>query len=67
MKDKLIPVIEWFNEDGVCVERSVKGNNLPTDDRAVVEIFGNANFVVQRHLVSREELKDQLGEEWGLE
>ena len=57
-KEKL-ELVEEYNQQGVCVRRTINGHELPADKEPSVVIFKNVESISQKFYSTTEETKQR--------
>ena len=55
MKMNTLDLIEEYNQEGVCIKRTINGFDLPSDTEPSIQIFRNLNSITTKKYMSKEE------------
>lgn len=59
----MLELYEEYNQDGVCVKRTVNGIALSADIEPSVQILKECAWLTQKKFMTREEVKNIYGKE----
>ena len=60
-EEKLLELVEEYNQLGICIKRSINGVNLPSDTKPSVVILKNITSITQKFYLTQEEAKEKYG------
>ena len=63
METAPLELYEEYNQDGVCIRRTINGIDLPADTEPSIQILVNCTALTQKKYMTKEEVRHIYGKE----